>query len=71
MNHMRKLATKEDIQASVEPLFTPDEVAQRQTEYPILPPGVFAKKERKLWARPVTFQVRDNQYQINFQKEVI
>lgn len=66
MNHMRKLATKEDIQASVEPLFTPDEVAQRQTEYPILPPGVFAKKERKLWARPVTFQVRDNQYQIQF-----
>ena len=37
MNQMRKLATKEDIQASVEPLFTTDEMAQRQKEYPILP----------------------------------
>ena len=61
---MRKLATKEDIQASVEPLFTTDEMAQRQKEYQTLPPEIFAKKERKLWARPVIFQIRENHYQI-------
>lgn len=44
MNQMRKLATKEDIQASVDPLFTHDEIVQRQKEYPTLPPGIFAKK---------------------------
>lgn len=32
MNQMRKLATKEDIQASVDPLFTHDEIVQRQKE---------------------------------------
>ena len=55
---MRKLATKKDIEASVEPLFTQDEFNQRQKEYPLLPPQAFAKRERNLWTRPASFQLK-------------
>lgn len=61
---MRKLATKKDIEASVEPLFTQDEFNQRQKEYPLLPPQAFAKRERNLWTRPASFQLKGHRHQL-------
>lgn len=58
MNQMRRFASKEDLEASVEPLFTSDELKERATKYKELPPATFAKKERALWARPVTFHLK-------------
>ena len=58
MNQMRRFASKEDLEASIEPLFTSDELKERATRYKELSPATFAKKERALWARPVTFHLK-------------
>ncbi|MDB8540778.1 hypothetical protein PNU79_02140 [Turicibacter sanguinis] len=68
MNQMRRFASKEDLEASVEPLFTSDELKERATRYKELPPTTFAKKERSLWARPVTFHLKGKTFTLQLNK---
>ena len=68
MNQMRRFASKEDLEASVEPLFTSDELKERAIRYQELPPAAFAKKERALWARPVTFHLKGKTFTLQLNK---
>ena len=68
MNQMRRFASKEDLEAFVDPLFTSDELKERAIRYKELPPATFAKKERALWARPVTFNLKGKTFTLQLNK---
>lgn len=68
MNQMRRFASKEDLGANVEPLFTSEEIEERTTKYKELSPTAFAKRERALWSRPVTFHLRGKTFTLQLNK---
>ena len=60
--------SKEDLEATVEPLFNSDELKEQTIRYQELSPCAFAKKERSLWARPITFQLKGKIYILHLNK---
>ena len=68
MNQMRRFASKEDLGANVEPLFTLEEIEDRTIKYKELSPTAFAKKDRALWARPVTFHIKGKTFTLQLNK---
>lgn len=68
MNQMRRFASKEGLKAFVDLLFTSDELKERTIRYQELSPSGFAKKDRSLWARPVTFHLKGKTYTLQLNK---